>query len=91
MRRIRKYLSADTAIMLANVLVSSRVDYCNSLFHSLTARNMKKLQSIQNNLSRVITGASRFSHITPSLKSLHWLPVKQYCMFKTAVVVYKYI
>ena len=31
LRRIRKHLDIDTATALANALVSSRIDYCNSL------------------------------------------------------------
>jgi hypothetical protein len=42
--------------------------------------NFAKLQSIQNSLARVVTHKYPHitTHITPSLKSLHWLPV-QYC------------
>ena len=32
LRRIRRHLSMDTANMIANSLVTSRLDYCNSLF-----------------------------------------------------------
>ena len=31
LRRIRKFLGVETAILLANAMVSSRLDYCNSL------------------------------------------------------------
>ena len=33
----------------------------------------------------------RFSHITPTLKSLHWLLVKQHIIFKTLVLIHKYL
>ena len=35
-RRIRRYLTDEYAILVANALVSSRIDYCNSLFRSLS-------------------------------------------------------
>ena len=41
--------------MGANALVSSRVEYCNSLFRSLSSFNMRKLQCMQNTLGRIVT------------------------------------
>ena len=32
-----------------------------------------------------------FSHTTPLRKALHWLPIRHRCIFKTALLVYKYL
>ena len=88
-RRIRRYLSLSVATKLANALVSSRLDYCNSLFRSLNQRDLNKLQTIQNSLCRIVTYASKYSHITPFLHKLHWLPIEYRIKFKTLVLVYK--
>ena len=90
LRHIRRFLSVDTSVVIANALVSSRLDYCNSLFRSLS-RNTTRLQYVQNSLARFVTGASKFTHITSSLKSLHWLSIRQRIIFKTLVLVYKYL
>ena len=37
LHRIRRFLSVDTSVVIANALVSSRLDYCNSLFLSLSS------------------------------------------------------
>ena len=79
------------AQMLSLALVSSRLDYCNSLFRSLSCFNLHKLQSIQNTLAHIVTNHRRYAHVTPILKQLHWLPVKCRCMFKTATLVYKFL
>ena len=34
LRRVRKYLNHETAVQMANALVSSRLDYCNSLLYN---------------------------------------------------------
>ena len=34
-----------------------------------------KLQRVQNAAARLILGFGKFSHITPALYELHWLPV----------------
>ena len=67
--RIRPLLDLDTSVLLANALVSSRLDYCNSLFLSLTDFELRRLQLVQNSLCRVVTCSSNFSHITPQLKN----------------------
>ena len=42
----------------------------------VTTKNKTRLQMVQNTLARVVTGLHRRHHITPSLKRLHWLPIK---------------
>ena len=66
--RIRPLLNLNTAVLLANAFVSSRLDYCNSLFLSLTDFELRRLQLVQNSLCRVVPRSSKFSHITPQLK-----------------------
>ena len=50
---------------------------------------IQHLQSVQNAAARLVTGARRRDHITPVLRHLHWLPVRQRVDFKIAVLVYK--
>ena len=88
-RRIRHLLSLPTAITLANSLVSSKLDYCNSLYYGITGANIAKLQKIQNSLARAITFTSKRQHIKPILKELHWLPIKERIDFKISFLTYK--
>ena len=39
---------------------------------------LRRLQSVQNAAALLVTGARRCDHITPVLRQLHWLPVRQY-------------
>ena len=64
---IRRFLSVDTSVVIANAVVSSHLDYCNSLFRSLSSRNATRLQYVQNALARFVTGASKYTHITSTL------------------------
>ena len=75
LRRIRRYMYFATA------LVSSRLDYCNSLYHNIDLKDILKLQHVQNCLARVVTRSPRFSHSVPLLKSLHWSPVQYHIIF----------
>ena len=51
LRRIRRHLSIDTAKMIANSLITSRLDYCNSLLFNIDDKYMKQLQQVQNSLA----------------------------------------
>ena len=89
LRRIRKSLSLALAKQIATALVSSKLDYCNSLFHNTAEKDIAKLQRIQNCLARVVTKAPRFSSSVPLLKSLHWLPVNFCIHFKICTITFR--
>ena len=90
--RIRQFLPRSAAITLANALVGSQIDYCNSLLNSVSANDLQRLQRIQNLLTRIVCKKSRYCHTTtPLLKELHWLPVKYRITFKQCLMVYKTI
>ena len=91
LRHLRGYLTHHAALMVANALVGSRLDYCNSLFRSVSALDLRKLQCVQNSLARIVTNTTKYSHITPVRKILHWLPIEQRSIFKTALLVYKFL
>ena len=88
-RRIRHLLPLSAVTALANSLVSSKLDYCNSLYSGISQSNLNKLQRIQNSLACVITNTSKYQHITPTLKKLHWLPIKQRIDYKLCLLTYK--
>ena len=90
-RDIRRicYLPLSTATALANSLVSSKLDYCNSLYSGISQANLNTLQRIQNSLAPVITNTSKYQHTTPTLKKLHWLPIKQRIDYKLCLLAYK--
>ena len=48
---------------VANAFVSSGLDYCNSLFRSLSKVNLHRLQSIQNNAARFVTNSCKYTQI----------------------------
>ena len=89
LRRIRKSLSLDLAKQITVALVSSKLDYCNSLFHNMPEKDIPRLQRVQNCLERVVTEAPRFSCSVPILKRLHWLPVKFLIHFKICAITFQ--
>ncbi|KAI4872717.1 hypothetical protein NFI96_007016, partial [Prochilodus magdalenae] len=88
-RRIRPFLSQEATQLLVQSLVISRLDYCNSLLAGLPLQAIRPLQLVQNAAARLIFNLPKFTHITPLLRSLHWLPVVTRIRFKTLVLAYK--
>ena len=88
---IRRYLNDDACKSLINGLVTSRLDYCNALLCGLPHITLDKLQKVQNTAARIITRTTRGSHITPVLKTLHWLPVQSRIKYKVLILTYKAI
>ncbi len=66
-------VSVGDVEMIIHAFVSSRLDDCNSLFTCLNKNELARLQVVQNSAARLLTRTSSRSHITPVLKSLHWL------------------
>ena len=87
--KIRGIVSKPDLETLIHAFVSSRLDYCNGLLTGLSKRAVRQLQNIQNAAARVLTRTRKYDHISPVLRSLHWLPVTQRIEFKTALLVYK--
>jgi len=89
LRRIRPVLTAKMANEFACAIISSRLDYCNSLLADVSDCHLNKLQRVQNTLARIVCGASKFDHISPVLSGLHWLPIKSRINYKLAMLTYK--
>jgi len=88
LRVIKQSLTSDATRTLVHAFVSSRLDSC-SLLAGVSSQLLQRLQVVQNAAARLVTGARRSEHMTPVLRDLHWLPVRQRITFKTAVLVYK--
>ena len=84
--RIRKFLSPVETKSLVHAFVASRVDYCNSLLYGLPASQLSKVQRVFNTAARLVCCAPHFSHITPLMYELHWLPLKQRIHFKISII-----
>jgi hypothetical protein len=89
LRRIRNTINLSTACTIASSLIHSKLDYCNSLLLNLPTSSLKRFQFVLNSAARAVTNTSKFSHITPVLKSLHWLKIEQRIHYKILSLTHK--
>lgn len=87
--KLKPFLSFNDLETVVHAFISSRLDYCNSLYVGISHRQLSRLQLVQNAAARLLTGTKKREHITPVLRSLHWLPVKFRIDFKILLVVFK--
>ena len=85
---IRKYLTRSAAEKIVHALISSRLDFGNALLYNLPQTKLAKIQRLQNAAARIVTLTRKYTHITPILKSLHWLPIEQRIKFKILLFVF---
>jgi hypothetical protein len=86
---IRRSVSRPVVQSLVTSLVLSRLDYGNATLAGIPQHLLRRLQSVMNAAARLIYSSSRFDHITPLLRQLHWLKAKELIDFKLAVLVFK--
>ena len=89
--RIRKFLSPGEIKSLVHAFVTSRVDYCNSLLYGLPTSQLNKVQCVLNTAASFVCCVPHFSHITPLMYELHWLPLKHRIHFKILLFAFKAI
>ena len=63
--RLRGMLSKQNAERLVHAFISSRIDYCNSLFAGISNNVISRLQLVQNAAARVL----RVAHPVKALRA----------------------
>ena len=83
-------MTTDAVKTLVHALISSRVDYCNSVVYGVCEVHLRPLQSALNAAARLVTGKRMLDHIASTMcDDLHWLPVRQRILFKLCTLVSK--
>ena len=88
----------NNASMDTSSIDTSDVENCheidnNSDFTEFQGRRKRRKKLVAKGISPskhdVVTNTSKFEHITPILKKLHWLPIKQRIDYKLCLLTYK--
>jgi len=88
-RQIRSSMDHSTAVSVALALVSSRLDYVNSILSGSPFKHIVRLQRAQHALARVVVQERSCAWSAPLMQQLHWLPTEWRIRFKLATLTYK--
>jgi hypothetical protein len=87
--RIRMYIDKPTCHAAVRALVTSRLDYANSLLYGISSVDCQRLQRLQNRAAKLIYQAKKYDRVTSILHDLHWLTVSNRINFKILTLVFK--
>ena len=87
--RVKKSFDKTTLELLITALVFSKMLYCSSVWANTSFLNVNKLQSIQNFACRIVTNTRKYDHVTPLLRELNWLPVREQLRYRDTVLAYE--
>ena len=71
MRQIRRSLDKQSALTLVHALVSTCVDYCNSILAAAPKTMTDKLQRVLNAAARVVSNTKKFDRGLSQLSLIH--------------------
>ena len=88
-KQIRSYLTFESCVQLVQSLITSHLDYANSVLYGTPEVTIRRLQILQNRAAKLVLRLQHRDSSTKALKKLHWLPVRCRVNFKIACIVYK--
>ena len=89
LQRVCRYLNYETAVKVADALVSSCLDYSNSLLYNTKKAYTGRLQRVQNALCCTVCKLNKYCQVIPFLHKLHRLPIHFCILFKYNLLTYK--
>jgi len=89
LRNVQRSLPRHTVVSLVTSLVLTKLDYCNSLLVGLPATVLNRLQAVINATAHLVCHAMKADHITPVLKDLHCLRIRERIQYKLCVIAFK--
>ena len=88
--KIKSFLSREQLNIVITALVTSKLDYCNSLLYKIKNSEIEKLQSVQNVAIRLLFNRCKFDRLplAPLYNEIHWLKVRKRIYFKICLIVH---
>ncbi len=80
--QVKHIFDESTLAKIIDTLVTSKINYCASVWSNTSDMSIKKIQLIQNCAARLITGLSKYDQISSTLESLSWLPMKEHLLYR---------
>ncbi len=89
--RIKDNFSKKARIMVLQSLVLSIINYGIIIWGNTSQTQLQRVQKIQNFAAKVALGGSKFDHVTPYLRELKWLNIKNKYLYELALNIFNII
>src|SRR6218665_3686456 len=90
LRTVARSLRASAATTLVHAFITSRLDYCSTLYTGLPTCRLSCLERVMRSAARLIGKIQKFDHVTRyMLDVLHWLPVRQRIQYRVVSLVWR--
>ncbi|PFX11800.1 hypothetical protein AWC38_SpisGene24350, partial [Stylophora pistillata] len=80
--------TATTAAIELPLVIILR-DHSSALVNQDSGVTETIAQTVQNFACRIVSGRRKYDHVSPTLKELRWLPVKEHLYYRDAVMSFK--
>ena len=87
--QVKHAFDSTTLTIIVNTLVFSKLYYCCNVWSNTSEYNLSRIQTVQNFAARIVSNSRKYDHITPILKDLKWLPVRQQLYYCHAIMAFK--
>ena len=87
--RVKSSFDHKTLLLIISSLVMSKLLYGSSEWANTSGKNIEKLQKVQNFAGRIVCNIQKYDHVSPAMRQLNWLPIKQQLVYKDTVMAYK--
>ena len=82
MFKIRRCINETAAKAMVHTMITSKLDYCHAILYDLPELTLKHLTRVH---VHVVSQRGKYELITPVLKQLHWLPIRQRIHYKVLI------
>lgn len=89
LKKVKAFLPPQVFKQAVQSLVVSRLGYGSVTLSGLPKSRMAPLKATLNAAARLVTGTRRFDHMSPSLRSLNWLPQEARTHLKISCLTHK--
>ena len=90
LRTVARSLTTSAATTLVHSFITSRLDYCLTLYSGLPSSRLACLNRVMRSAARLIGRIPKFDHVSKyMLEVLHWLPIRQRIDYRLASLVWR--
>ena len=91
LKAIRCFIPQRQFATPVHAFITSRLDFCYSVFYHLPDNLISRIQSVQNSCAKCLMGKKKYNSATQARVEQHWLSIRTQASFKVLVFAHKVV